>query len=260
MKDSLQTTQREPTSIVEKFVRFHRRDVELMERAGNTPFGSSFWCVVRLRNAIKFAAKMSKGTLLDVGCGKKPYESDFRPFVERHIGVEYSPESVYRDCRADFFGDAMHLPMPDASVDTLLCTEVLEHLPDPEKAIAEFSRVLKPDGILITTAPFFYPIHDAWDFFRYSPDGLSAIMQRSGLEVELVKPLSGSAVTVAMMFNLYWFDIGFMWTKWLYPIGLVLRPLLMVFCLIVNVVGRLFESLIPSNQMSFNHLTIARKS
>lgn len=231
-----------------------------MERLAGTPFYSGFWNQIRIKKALTMAAERSHGILLDVGCGAKPYEPLFRDFVDHHYGFEYSTESVYRGCLADFFGDAMRIPLADNSVDTILCTEVLEHLPDPNAAISEFARILRPNGIVITTAPFFYPIHDAWDFYRYSPDGIAAIMKRHDLDVELVEPLSGTAVTLALMFNIYWFDIGFMWTKWLYPIGVVLRPILLLFCFIVNVIGGIFEVILPSKHMSFNHLTIARKN
>lgn len=205
-------------------------------------------------------AELAHGVMLDIGCGLKPYEAHFAPYVDRYFGLEYSPKSGYRGNKADFCGDAAVLPLADASIDTILCTEVLEHVPNPEKTIAEFARVLRRDGTIITTAPFVYPIHDAFDFFRYSPDGIAAIMKRHGLTVEKVEPLSGTAVTLAIMFNLYWYDAGFIWTKWLYPIGLLLRPLLWILCLIVNLVGGLFEILLPSNHLSFNHLTIGRKS
>lgn len=241
-------------------VRFQRKDVELMDKISTTPFSPGFWCRLRIDKAIGFAASYAHGVLLDVGCGTKPYKSTFGPFVEKHIGLEYSPESVYRGCDADFFGDAMGIPLADNSVDTILCTEVLEHLPNPEKAIAEFARILRPNGVVITTAPFFYPIHDAWDFFRYTNDGIANLMKQTHLDVELVQPLSGTGVTLALLFNLYWFDIGFMWTKWLYPLGVILRPILLLFCFIVNVTGGIFEVLLPSKQMSFNHLTIARKN
>lgn len=230
-----------------------------MERLDWTPFYAGFWNRVRIDKAIAFAAQKSHGVLLDVGCGAKPYKKAFEPFVEKHLGIEYSGESVYRESKADFFGDAMRIPFADNSVDTVLCTEVLEHLPNPEKAIAEFARVLKPNGVVITTAPFFYPIHDTRDFFRYSPDGIATLMKQNGLDVELVQPLSGTGVTLALLFNLYWFDLGFMWTKWLYPFGVLLRPILLLLCFIVNVLGGVLEVILPSGQMSFNHLTIARK-
>ena len=238
----------------------HSSDIQLTDDyLGGTLFHPGFWSRTRIDKAIAKAASMAHGTLLDVGCGTKPFEKLFRPHVQKYLGLEYSPDSGYRGNRADFCGDAGYLPLADASVDTILCTEVMEHLPDPERAVAEFARVLRPGGTVITTAPFFYPIHDAYDFFRYTPDGLKTMMERHGLTVETVKPLSGSGVTLAVMFNMYWYEIGFIWTKWLYPIGLVLRPLLLLFCFLVNVLGGIFEVLLPSTHMSFNHLTIAHK-
>ncbi len=247
------------STALSKIKDFHSRDIEFADRLSHWPIGSGYWTRVRIDKAVEESAALAHGVLLDVGCGVKPFEKLFESHVEKYLGLEYSPESGYRGNKADFCGDAGYLPLPDKSVDTILCTEVMEHLPDPERAIKEFERVLRPGGTVITTAPFFYPIHDAYDFFRYSPDGLKVMMERAGLRVDTVKPLSGTAVTLAAMFNAYWFDIGFMWTKWLYPIGLVLRPLLWLLCLIVNITGGVFEKLIPSAHMSFNHLTIAHK-
>ncbi|MFZ1702565.1 MAG: methyltransferase domain-containing protein [Pyrinomonadaceae bacterium] len=236
------------------------KDIALTDKyLGRTPFHPGYWSRVRLDDAIAEHAKLAHGTLLDIGCGAKPYAAIFEPFVEKYIGLEYSPESGYRGNKADFCGDAGALPLDNECVDTILCTEVLEHVPDPEGAISEFARVLKPGGTVITTAPFVYPIHDKYDFFRYSPDGVKVIMERYGLTVETVKPLSGTAVTLAVMFNMYWYDLGFIWTKWLYPIGLILRPLLWIGCFKVNILGRIFEAILPSQLMSFNHLTVGRK-
>lgn len=229
------------------------------EYLSRTPFHSGYWTRTRVDKAIASHASLAHGVLLDVGCGIKPYERTFAPYVEKYLGLEYSPDSGYRGNKADLCGDAAFLPLADESVDTILCTEVMEHVPNPEKTIEEFARVLRPGGTVITTAPFVYPIHDAYDFFRYSPDGLPAMMKRHGLEIEKVKPLSGTAVTLAMMFNSYWYEIGFIWTRWLYPIGLILRPLLWLLCFAVNLLGRLFEIILPSEHLSFNHLTIARK-
>lgn len=224
-----------------------------------TPFHAGYWVHRRLNEAIAAHANLAHGKMLDVGCGAKPYKRIFSQYVDEYIGLEYSPESGYRGNKADFCGDAAALPLADESVDTILCTEVMEHVPDPEKTIEEFARVLRPGGTVITTAPFVYPIHDAYDFFRYSPDGLAAMMRRYELTVEKVKPLSGTAVTLATMFNLYWYEIGFVWTKWLYPVGLILRPFLLLICFTINLIGGLFEFIVPSHHLSFNHLTIARK-
>lgn len=247
-------------SLLEAFRRIQAKDIYLTDKyLVRTPFHAGYWVRTRIDYAISANAKVAHGTLLDIGCGSKPFEQTFEPYIEKYIGLEYSPESGYRGNRADVCGDAAFLPFADESFDTILCTEVLEHVPNPEKAIEEFARILRPGGTIITTAPFFYPIHDEYDFFRYTPDGVAAIMNRYELQVERIEPLSGTAVALAAMLNTYWFDIGFIWTKWLYPIGVILRPFLWLVCFIVNVAGGVFEKVLPSNHMSFNHLTIARK-
>lgn len=230
------------------------------EYLSRTPFHPGYWVRVRIDAALASHAKLAHGVLLDIGCGNKPFEKIFEPFIDSYIGLEYSPESGYRGNKADFCGDAAFLPLADESIDTIICTEVMEHVPNPEKTVEEFHRVLRPGGTVITTAPFVYPVHDNWDFFRYAPEGLAVIMKRKGLEVQETKPLSGGGVTMAIMLNLYWYELGFMWTKWLYPVGLIIRPLLLFFVFCINILGRLADMMISSPQMSFNHLTIGRKN
>lgn len=240
--------------------KIHAKDVLWTEKyISNTPFYSAFWVVRRLKRAIREHAKFAHGTMLDVGCGLKPHEKLFAPFVEKHIGLDYSPVSGYRGNRADVCGDAAALPFADGCIDTLLCTELMVDLPDPEKTIGEFARVLAPGGTVITTAAFVYPVHDRNDFFRFSPDGLATIMRRHGLTVERIVPTSGTAVTLAVMINLYLYDYKFLWNKWLYPVGLTLRPLFWLLCFIINLIGGLFELILPDKHLSFSHLTIARK-
>jgi SAM-dependent methyltransferase len=212
-----------------------------------------------LSAAIGGASARAHGVLLDVGCGRKPYARVFAPRISRYIGMEYSPEAGYRGNSADVCGDAAAMPIASGSVDTVLCTEVLEHVPDPDAVMREMSRVLKPGGVVICTAPFFYPVHDSYDFFRYSPGTVATLMRRHGLVVDSERPLSGTAITLAIMLNLYWFEIGFLWTKWLYVAGLVLRPLLWIAAAIVNGLGWVFERLVPSSHMSFNHLTVGHQ-
>lgn len=237
--------------------RFHAADILWCERhVLPTPFHAGFWVRRRLRAALMEARGRAHGVLFDVGCGQKPYAAMLRDRISRYIGMEYAPGSGYRGNAADVFGDAAKIPLASSSVDTVLCTEVLEHVPDPDAVVREIARVLKPGGAVICTAPFCYPVHDDYDFFRYSPGTVATLMRRHGLDVISERPLAGTAVTLAVLFNLYWFETGFIWTKWLYPIGLVLRPVLWVVAAIVNLIGGLFERLVPSSHLSFNHLTI----
>lgn len=74
--------------------------------------------------------------------------------------------------KIDVVSDILQIPCTDASFDIILCSEVLEHVPEPTLAIQEFFRLLKPNGVLILTAPFasflhMAPYHFSTGFTRY---------------------------------------------------------------------------------------------
>lgn len=120
------------------------------------------------------------GTLLDAGAG----ESQFKKFCT-HLtyiaqdfgqytgsGDEGLQTGQWDNSKLDIISDITAIPLPDNSVDAIMCTEVLEHIPDPVAALKEFSRLLKPSGYLLLTAPFaslthFAPYHFASGLSRY---------------------------------------------------------------------------------------------
>ena len=61
------------------------------------------------------------------------------------------------DTSPDFVGDALHLPLRDRSVDIVFATQVIEHVSKPHVVVRECSRVLRPNGFLILSGPFFGP-------------------------------------------------------------------------------------------------------
>lgn len=90
----------------------------------------------------------------------------------------------------DIVSDITNIPEPDASFDAILCSEVLEHLPDPLAALQEFARLLKPGGILILTAPFaslvhFAPYHYSTGFSRY---WYEYHLPKNGFSIEKLEP------------------------------------------------------------------------
>ena len=137
-----------------------------------------------------------KGHLLDIGCGTRPYAPIYDPLVEMSVGTEvtYSPHGLQN---ADVICPAERLPFTDASFDTVLCTEVLEHTRDPFAVLLEIRRVLKPGGYLLLSVPFIYPIHEApYDHWRFTSYGLRLLCMEAGLEIICLRPKGGIIATL----------------------------------------------------------------
>jgi SAM-dependent methyltransferase len=149
------------------------------------------------------AREHARGTMVDIGCGAKPYEPVFRNSVTSHIGVDI-PDSPHGISRIDVTGSAYDTGLPDSSCDVVLCTEVLEHLEDPIAGVREMRRVLTDEGVVILTVPLFWPVHEApRDFYRYSEYGLRHLFETGGFDILEIRPLTGYIVTSAQLFVYY---------------------------------------------------------
>jgi SAM-dependent methyltransferase len=161
----------------------------------------------QLSAALEYAARRyATGRLIDIGCGSKPWAPTFTAHVEEHIGVDHEA-TIHGLAAVDIVADAYNMPFENGSVDTVLMTEVLEHLEVPAKALAECQRILRPGGHLILTTPFSWPLHEEpRDFFRYSPFGLRHLSEEAGLEVVELRALSGIWSTLSLHFS--WAMLG----------------------------------------------------
>jgi SAM-dependent methyltransferase len=112
------------------------------------------------------------GEILEVGCGKNfDNQTRFRPLAKRYWRTDIVDHG---DGRLDMVCDCAALPFPPNSLTAIICSEVLEHVPEFSRSLAEFRRTLKGDGYLILSMPFFYPLHGidkagSGDFWRMSP-------------------------------------------------------------------------------------------
>jgi SAM-dependent methyltransferase len=147
-----------------------------------------------LHAALEEARPYAKGRLLDVGCGSKPYKQFFA--VDRHIGIDWS-NSLQR-LEVEAFATAEKLPFADGVFDSVLCTEVLEHLKHPDIAISEMSRVLKRGGNLIVSVPFIHELHEQpVDFCRFTSFGLLSKVEDAGLTPTLLRHRGGAIIVLA---------------------------------------------------------------
>ncbi len=142
-----------------------------------------------LKNIRHFSSKIT-GKTLDVGCGTKPYKELFSN--AKYVGLEIDTPIARANKSADFFYDGKTFPFPDDEFDSVISSEVLEHVFNPVEFLKEINRITKIDGHLLLTVPFIWGEHEQpYDFGRYSSFGIKSLLERSGFSViEQIKTLN----------------------------------------------------------------------
>jgi len=234
--------------------------------AGQHPNATIFhpqWLAIRAQTGeIKHAATKASGVLVDVGCGQKPFERIFRSRVSAYIGLD-DPTAAHPlgGSKADVFATALALPLRSASVDVILLTEVLEHLPEPLPVLAELRRVLKSRGIVIVTTPMIYNSHGSpHDFLRFTPDGLRYVLEQAGFQVLEVRPQGYFGTTLGVMVNNF-LTVTLERHRLLQVLRwTLLLPVMPLIFAGMNGVGWLLDALVHETRFSFNHLALARRT
>ena len=168
--------------------------------------------------------------LLDAGAGEGRYKVYFEHL--RYVGIDLAVGDTAWDYSAlDVVGDLGRLPFRDGAFDLALCLEVLEHLPEPQRALAELGRVLRSGGRLYFSVPMSWHQHQKpHDYFRYTSFGLRYLLDRAGFDVEELQPTGGYFWFLSIQFQ--------MLSLWVFPtrqgkwLRLALLPLKIVMQLI----------------------------
>jgi ubiquinone/menaquinone biosynthesis C-methylase UbiE len=106
-----------------------------------------------------------------------------------HDGIErYDVLDVHPSAHVTIVGDLQHCPqIADNTYDVIVCTQVLEHVPNPFAAAGELHRILKPGGQLLLTVPAVYPYHAVpRDYWRFTKDSLDLLFGERFRHVEIV--------------------------------------------------------------------------
>jgi SAM-dependent methyltransferase len=143
--------------------------------------------IVLLERSISLLARHLAGDLLDVGCGQQPYAKYFS-----QVRTKKACDIDAKRGQVDFVCPAHCIPLPDESLDSILCTEVLEHVPEPKAVWMEFNRLLRPGGKVLLATPMYWPGHEQpYDFYRYTEFGLRYLAKSAGFEVNSILPRGG---------------------------------------------------------------------
>ncbi len=159
-----------------------------------------------IKKSIDEKLNIFKGTLLDLGCGEMPYKQYIlsNSKVEKYIGLDIENPTYQQNGKPDMFWDGRKIPLDDNTVDTVMATELFEHLPDIESVLKEINRVLKPGGLLFFTVPFLWPLHDApHDEYRYTPFSLERHLKAADFTDISINALGGWNASLAQMIGLW---------------------------------------------------------
>lgn len=198
-----------------------------------------------LVSSIRENASYLRGNLMDFGCGTKPYKLFFT-HVGKYVGIDYKIEGrEEKQKEVDVFYDGKNIPFEDNSFDSILCTEVLEHVFNINELLREFNRVLKPKGMALITTPFMWEEHEMpYDFARYTTPALIDLYTKNGFEI--VKSYkTGNYLEVIFQFQLNYI-------KNVLPSSKYLRQIfLFPFIIICNTFGLVLSALLPREQTAY---------
>ncbi len=151
-----------------------------------------------------------RGRLVDLGCGAVPLYEAYRDVVDSVTCVDW-PSGPHGGGHIDISADLNEpLPLADRGYDTVLLTDVLEHLNRPRELLHEVCRILAPGGMLIGSVPFMYWLHEEpHDYFRYTQHALRRMAEEAGLVVHRIEPYGGGTdvlmdVAAKLVRDLHW--------------------------------------------------------
>ncbi|WP_312311645.1 class I SAM-dependent methyltransferase [Empedobacter brevis] len=207
-----------------------------------------------LRKSLKSNAGLLEGVLLDFGCGTKPYKFFFVACKE-YIGVDYKIEGREEKQKdVDVFYDGKNIPFDNNKFDSILCTEVLEHVFNIDELLMEFNRVLKLNGKLIVTTPFMWEEHEMpYDFARYTTPALKYLYEKNGFKI-IHNYQTGNAIEVLQQFKINYI-------KNILPEKTIFKHIILLpFTVYYNLKGVIMSWILPKDKKTyFNNVFLLEK-
>ncbi|MFH1575605.1 MAG: class I SAM-dependent methyltransferase [Candidatus Nealsonbacteria bacterium] len=154
------------------------------------------------REIMIYAQKYIHGKAMDLGAGSGKYRDIIKKEAAEYVAFDMAPGK-----HIDVVGDALNISFPNETFDTVVSTQVLEHVEKPWIMVKEIGRVLKSGGICILTAPFLEPFHqNPGDFFRYSAQGIQSLFKNENFEVIECSTCGRLFSVISEFFRFLWFD------------------------------------------------------
>jgi 2-polyprenyl-3-methyl-5-hydroxy-6-metoxy-1,4-benzoquinol methylase len=146
---------------------------------------------VKINKLVSQRFEEIKGSVIDLGCGLRPFELDILNYADTYTGVDWI--NSLHDSKADIIADLNQpLVIDSQSFDSVVSFEVLEHLCEPQMMLKEANRILKKDGVLILSMPFQWWVHEEpWDYQRFTRYGLEYQLKKAGFTDIVIEETTG---------------------------------------------------------------------
>ena len=195
------------------------------------------------------------GTLVDFGCGKKPYEKLFSK-AEKYIGVDIDDRGhSHKNEHIDVYYDGDSIPLEDNYADSMLSSEVFEHVDNLDEIVKELKRILKPNGCLLVTVPFVFFEHEMpYDFRRLSLNGLELLLKNHNFEIVNKHKSTSDIETIIQI-------VGFQFFLIIERVPKILRILLtFLFIAPINIIGVILNLVLPNRKKFYLNSIILAKN
>jgi len=221
------------------------------------------WLLYRLdpynTTADRFVAEAARtvadgAVVLDAGAGECRHAPLFRHAVYLGTDSGVGDATHWDYSRLAFVSDLTELPLSTASIDAAVSVNVLEHVVDPQRVLAEIGRVLRPGAPIYLVAPQSWPAHQApHDYQRFTRHGLEAMLERAGFKLESIRPIGGAFWNAGLrsLYVLASLDGAKL------PLAVLLAPIL---GFIVPIVCFYLDRLDGRRDDTLGHAVVARKS
>lgn len=201
------------------------------------------------RSLQKALKKYAQGKLIDIGAGRLTYKDILKKYCQEYQSLDFKkthPDLTYIE-------DIKNLSLENDSFDTIFCSQVLEHVPEPSRAISELKRILKKNGYLILTTPFLGYLHnEPYDFQRFTKYALEYFLQKENLKIVILESSGG-----------FFSFLGYVWSTFILSIFYKI-PFLWIIIFYLNYILAeilIFLDKITKNSKIFplNYLIVAQK-
>ncbi len=133
-----------------------------------------------IKKIAKERVVLDLGTFYSFRKQLKKYEDLFKQ--SKYFSMDYKISKNYGPYTPNVDGNIMELPFKSGKIDAIICKDVLEHIPEPQKAVREMHRILKKGGKIFATVPFIHPYHGSQseknrDYWRFTQDGINFLFK-----------------------------------------------------------------------------------